>query len=100
MAERRPRVFATKSSTCVFRPGSPMGLRAGRLAELVESNLATGTALVCHLTTYGQRPDMGEVLRRSFFDAHGDRVASVQVVRRLAVLAGKPDPFRGGAGAC
>jgi len=70
-----------------------MNLPVGRLAELVEANLAMGTTLVCHLTTYGQRPELGEVLCRGFVDAHGDRTGSIQVLRRLAAAFGYPSPF-------
>lgn len=83
MRDRRPRVFAEKCATCIFRPGNRMQLREGRLREVVEANRRNSTALVCHLTTYGQRPDLGEVLCRGFFDAYGQEVAAVSVMVRL-----------------
>lgn len=92
-ADRRPRLFDQKCPTCVFRPGNLMNLPPGRLAELVNGNLARGTALVCHLTTYGQRPDLGEVLCRGFVDAHGDQVGSIQVLQRLTNAFGYLSPF-------
>lgn len=90
---KRIPVFREKCPTCIFHPGNRMALRRGRLAEVVEHNLRAGCALVCHVTTYGQRPDLGEVLCRGFFDAYGDQVAAVQVVRRLAERDGLGDPF-------
>jgi hypothetical protein len=88
-----PRLFDQKCPTCVFRPGNLMNLCPGRLADLVESNLAQGTALVCHLTTFEQRPELGEVLCRGFVDAYGEQTGSIQVLRRLAIALGLPAPF-------
>ena len=86
-------VFAERCTTCVFRPGNRMRLAAGRLADLVASNRALGTLLVCHLTTYDQRPELGEVLCRGYFDAYADESSVAQIMRRFADSAGQPDPF-------
>lgn len=86
-------VFAERCASCVFRPGNMMRLRSGRLADLIAENRARGTALVCHLTTFGQRPELGEVLCRGFFDAYADEVTAVVVMRRLAAVYAWQDPF-------
>lgn len=86
------RLFSEKCATCIFRPGNLMQLREGRLADVVDANRRAGVALVCHLTTYGQAPELGEVLCRGYFDAYGDETASIQVLRRLCARAGV-EPF-------
>jgi hypothetical protein len=53
-----------------------MNLVAGRLADLVEGNLAQGTALVCHLTTIEQQPDGAALLRTP--DRRRSRVLGAQ----------------------
>lgn len=88
----RPRVYSEKCSTCVFRTGNPMHLNEGRLADLVEQNLASGSLLVCHKTTYGQATH--EVACRGYFDAYGDRTNVVRVMDRLARLNGLPSGFQ------
>lgn len=75
MAERCP--------TCIFRPGNRMHLREGRLAEVVAANRRTSTALICHLTTFGAAPELGEVVCRGYFDAYGEETASISVILRL-----------------
>lgn len=85
----RPRVFSEKCKTCVFRPGNPMQLAPGRLHELVERNLDAGAALICHTTTYGQRPELGEVVCAGWFERYGHRTSSIRVVSRLAALCGE-----------
>jgi hypothetical protein len=86
------RVFAAKCGTCVFHPGNRMALAPGRLADLIESNRATGTALICHKTTHGTHPEIGETVCRGWFDAYGDVTDSLVIVQRLAELRGA-EPF-------
>lgn len=86
----RPRVFAERCATCVFRPGNPMRLAPGRLADLVRENLARGTALICHTTTYGQRPDIGETICSGWWDNYRDRTRTIMV---MIALFG-PDVFQ------
>lgn len=65
----RVHVMADKCETCVFRPGNPMQLQPGRLAELVAENRNNQAALVCHKTTYDQSPQ--EAICRGYYDAFG-----------------------------
>jgi hypothetical protein len=76
-----PGVFAEMCSTCIFKPGNLMHLHPGRLKDLVDQNLARGTLLICHKTTYGQAPE--EIVCRGFYDAYGPQQAVYQVVQRL-----------------
>jgi hypothetical protein len=85
----RPQLLSARCSTCVLRPGNRMRLRPGRLADLVASNRATGTLLICHQTTYGQRPE-GEAMCRGYFDAYAEGSAVAQVMERLT----GPDWYR------
>lgn len=79
----RPRLFTERCATCVFRPGNAMRLPPGRLGELIGDNRATGSLLTCHETTYGQRPDLGEVMCRGFYDAYAEDSAVAQIMGRL-----------------
>jgi hypothetical protein len=77
----KPRLFREKCPTCVFRPGNPMRLIEGRLADLIEQNRATGSMLICHETTYGQAAV--EVMCRGYWDAYADTSAVPQIMARL-----------------
>lgn len=79
----RPRLFADRCTDCVFRPGNLMRLAPGRFAELVADNRATGSLLICHQTTHGQAPELGEVMCRGYFDAYAEDSAVAQVMARL-----------------
>jgi hypothetical protein len=68
-----------------------MRLRPGRLAELIEHNRTSGSVLSCHLTTYGQRPDLGEVLCRGYWDRYAGDAGAVQVLYRLGGHAREVD---------
>lgn len=92
MNDPRPKVYAEKCETCIFRPGNPMRLHAGRLQDIVRQNLATGTLLTCHKTTYGQAPE--EVLCRGFYDAHGPKTNAYRVMNRLGQLLGYTNGFQ------
>lgn len=87
--------MAERCATCVFRPGNPMSLEPGRLARLVEANLAADSALVCHSTLY--RRGVGEAVCRGFFDAYAEDTLPL----RLAKMTGKwvEDAEGPGAGA-
>jgi hypothetical protein len=65
----------------VFRPGNLMHLKQGRLKDLVESNRAAGSYLVCHQTLRDVHP-RGEALCRGFYDLP-DPTAFIQIGRRL-----------------
>ena len=79
--QRLPGVFKEMCSTCVFRPGNPMQLRPGALKRVVEGNLASGTLLMCHTTTFGQAAE--EIACKGFFDRYGEGQMVVQVINRI-----------------
>lgn len=82
MSEKHlPGVWAQMCDTCIFRPGNPMHLRSGALKQVVDGNIATGTLLICHKTTYGQAPE--EIACRGFYDKYGPKQAVYQVIQRL-----------------
>lgn len=61
-----------------------MRLAPGRLADIVRTNLATGSALICHKTTYGQHPEIGETVCAGWFESYGDRTTSIVIMGRIA----------------
>lgn len=77
----KPLLFAEKCATCVFRPGNPMHLAEGRLADLTEQNRKTGSMLICHTTTYGQAGR--EVMCRGYWDAYASSSVVPQMMERL-----------------
>lgn len=76
-----PGVFEQMCSTCIFRPGNLMQLRAGALKRIVNANLATGTLIMCHTTTHGQAEE--EIACKGFFDRYGEGQMVVQVINRI-----------------
>jgi hypothetical protein len=46
----QPRVCAQMCDTCIFRAGNPMGLRPGRVRQMVRDSLAGGGYITCHET--------------------------------------------------
>lgn len=80
----RIHVHANKCDTCVFRKGNPMKLAPGRLAEIIDENLKADTALICHKTTYEQKPD--ENVCKGFFDAYGDEITALQIAERMGLI--------------
>lgn len=76
-----PGVWAQMCETCIFRPGNPMHLRPGALKDVVDKNLAHGTLLICHKTTFGQMPE--QIVCRGFYDKYGPQQQVYQVIQRL-----------------
>jgi len=76
-----PGVFKQMCSTCVFKPGNLMRLHPGRLKDIVDKNVARGTLLVCHTTTYDQAPE--EVVCKGFYDKYGPSLSVYQIIQRL-----------------
>ena len=93
----RPRVFSERCSTCVFHPGNRMSLAPGRLKDLIDSNVAGGAALICHQTTYGQHPEIGETVCRGFYDAVGEGTNVIRVMNRLGGFEEVDPPGEGRA---
>ncbi|MFV2195283.1 hypothetical protein [Nocardiopsis sp. LOL_012] len=71
----KPRLLAEKCSTCVFRPGNPMRLVEGRLAELVRHNREVGAGLTCHQTLSASGADAPNAWCKGFHDAYPDTTA-------------------------
>lgn len=80
-------VVAEKCQTCVFRPGNPMRLEPGRLADLVESNRSAGSALVCHKTLpYGEHPEVGGAICRGYWDAYSDQDGPLMLAKAVGIV--------------
>lgn len=77
-------VMAARCSTCIFRPGNLMNLRPGRVKQMVEGSIADEAGITCHKTLYGQAEQ--EAVCRGFYDAHGDKVRTLQIAARLGVI--------------
>lgn len=91
--DTRPAVLSTKCSTCIFRPGNPMHLEPGRVAQMVRDSVAAGGAITCHKTLpYGEHPDYGEAVCRGFFDTVGERTNIIRIVNRLGGYREVPPP--------
>lgn len=88
----RVHVLSEKCATCVFRPGNPMRLKEGRLADLIESNRAADSALTCHSTLY--RDDTDEALCRGYVDSYGDDSTPIRMARAFDLLAEVPPPTK------
>lgn len=71
--------------TCIYRPGNPMHLQAGRLRQLTEEALQQGNqGVICHDTLpYGENPDFGPALCRGFYDQFGPRSNFCRVINRI-----------------
>jgi hypothetical protein len=86
------RLLSEMCATCVGRPGNPMHLEPGRLAELVAVNRRQESYLVCHATLRdGQHPQAGEALCRWFYDLPRP-TAFIQIMRRLGAFREVPPP--------
>jgi hypothetical protein len=66
-------------STCVFRKGNLMHLRAGRLRGMIEEAVEAQSAIVCHKTLSGENAAC-----RGFFDRH--RTGPLQIAERLGMI--------------
>lgn len=79
-----PQLLSERCNTCVFRVGNLMHLQPGRLKDLVDSNLASQSLLICHKTLdHGEHPEFGKAMCRGFWDGYGDQVAAKQVMDRM-----------------
>ena len=78
-------VVSERCSTCVFRAGNLMHLNAGRLQDLVQTNLDNDTAFACHQTTYNQ-DERGEAICKGYFDAYGTEVTPLRFAVALDMI--------------
>ena len=86
-------VLEEKCSTCVFRPGNPMSLAAGRVKDLLDSNLAADSALQCHKTLPYSPERWAPAICRGFYD-HPRSVESfpLRLARGMGLVAFDPIP--------
>ena len=73
-------VMRERCRTCIFRPGNPMRLNRGRLADMTETTDRLDTNVICH-QTLGQ--PVGALCRGSVDRRPGQMV---QIAERLGVL--------------
>lgn len=72
------RLLAEQCATCIYRPGNPMHLAPGRLADITSSARAGDGYVICHDTLpYGEHPEAGEALCRGFYDKFSTRFTQV-----------------------
>lgn len=76
-------VHASLCSTCIFRPGNLMHLRAGRVEEMVETCMAGQGVIPCHQTL----DDPQESVCRGFFNRYKHEVSLLSVAERMGVIA-------------
>lgn len=97
----RPRLLTEKCETCIFRPGNPMRLNAGRVREMVNAAVQSGGSIICHSTIEFRDDDEGgssrpyrddEAMCRGFYDAAGPRSNFVRVMERLGGFEEVPPP--------
>jgi hypothetical protein len=85
------RVLSEMCSTCVFRPGNPMHLEPGRLAEIVKANRDRETLLTCHQTLpYGDHPDFGPASCFGFWERFGKDLLAGRLARMIGIQRVKP----------
>lgn len=77
--EGRVHVQAQMCSTCIFRPGNVMDLRAGRVRQMVDEARRHDSAIVCHQTLEGD----GSVCR-GFFERWP--TTPLQLAERLGMV--------------
>ena len=80
MAEPRFEVMAVQCSTCIFRPGNPMKLRAGSLRRMVQDCLDLNTHVVCHDSPSVAGTGERAIACRGFLD----RYPHVSIAERMA----------------
>lgn len=89
----KSRLLTHQCATCIFRPGNPMHLDLGRLADLVSDALNRGSYIVCHDTlTYGPHPDVGPAICRGFHDAYRHRSLAIRLMYAFNNITEVPPP--------
>lgn len=79
----RVHVAREMCSTCIFRPGNLMRLRAGRVRQMVDEAKRDESAIVCHQTLDGP----SEVCR-GFFDRFARDVTTLRFAMALGIIDG------------
>ena len=79
------RVCAEMCSTCVFRPGNLMSLRAGRLRGMIEGSIADDSCIPCHKTLDGER-----AVCRGFWDRYKEDTLMCRLGTFFSVIEVNP----------
>ena len=75
------------------RSGDKMHLGPEQTTAFVRQVLAEGTYVICHQTlTYGDNPDYGPAICRSFFEAYAGRSPALILLRACHRLIEVPPP--------
>lgn len=90
----KPRLLSEQCATCIYRPGNPMRLNPGRLAEMTRLALQQGSqGVICHDTLpYGGHPAFGPALCRGFYDGYAARSNFIRVINRIGGFAAVDPP--------
>lgn len=75
-------VLSRKCSTCIFRPGNLMHLRAGRVDGMVQDCLDEDTVIPCHQTLDGPRS-----ICRGLYDKHRRDITVMRMAAAMKVFA-------------
>lgn len=82
------RIRAEMCDTCIFRPGNPMHLKAGRVASMVAECRRDDSHIVCHETLNRDDEDVpgdDEAVCRGFINAgHSSQI--LRIAERLSMV--------------
>lgn len=87
-------VLSERCSTCIFRPGNLMHLEPGRVKNLVDRNLADGSAITCHQTLPYSGIDALPAVCRGYADAYGPQLFWWRLAHVLGTLVEDPPPSK------
>lgn len=81
--QMKARVVREMCSTCIFRPGNQMQLRAGRMKQMVAETLRDQSFVICHSTLPGvaRRENVLPAICRGFKDRYTTQ--ALQLYERL-----------------
>lgn len=77
-------VMRAMCPTCIFRPGNPMQLQPGRVAEMVKTAKAGESTIICHETTHGQREQ--EAACRGFWERYARDVMTLRLAMAFDII--------------
>jgi hypothetical protein len=88
------KVKSEKCATCIFRPGNPMSLEAGRVAQMVEECRQKDSFVICHDTIDHAAHERGvpgenEAACRGYLDT-GAYPQMLRIAERLGVVEEVP----------
>jgi hypothetical protein len=77
----KSRLLSRQCQTCIFKPGNPMHLDAGRLRQLVAEATSTSGYIICHSTLPHYQPGARPAVCGGFADRYA--TWQLQVMQRL-----------------